>query len=118
MLWLLLPSPYSKIIIAIQTRCFSCRQSPSIIIFHIEVKKPDDCDSGIGHHFEIHVILGSLTKGVFEKCTSTGSEVLFILKQASMLPNLYSYVSLLFTLICSNIWAKPPSKTEKKPTSG
>ena len=100
-----------------QTWCFSCRQSSSIIIFDIEVKKPDDCDSGIGHHFEIQVMLGSLSKSVFEQCTLTESEVISILKHLDATKFVFLRV---FTIIDTDLlknWGKITIQNWKKTTS-
>ena len=62
------------------------------------------------------VLLGSLSKGqrkgVFERRTSTGSEVIFNLKHLDATKFVFSSVFTIIETICSKIWAKPPPKNE------
>ena len=62
--------------------------------------------------------LGSLSKGVFERRTSNGSEVSLILKRLEATKFVFLSVFTIKETICQNNWAKSPSKNEKKTTSG
>ena len=62
--------------------------------------------------------LGSLSKGVFERRTSNGSEVSLILKRLEATKFVFLSVFTIKETIYQNNWAKPPSKNEKKTTSG
>ena len=58
--------------------------------------------------------LGSLSKGRhFERRTSNGSEVSFILKRLEATKFVFLSVFTIKETICQNNWAKPPSKNEK-----
>ena len=63
----------------------------------------------------LKVLLGSLSKGVFERRTSTGSEVFSLL---TCLDDI-KFVFLSFFTVIEAIWlkicAKPPSKNQKRP---
>ena len=59
--------------------------------------------------------LGSLSKGVFERRTSTGSEVFFILKHLDAPKFVFLSVLTIIETSCPKRWAKPPSKNEKRP---
>ena len=68
-------------------------------------------------------ILGSLSYGIFERGTSTGSrstgsEVFFILKHLDAPKFVFLSVWTIIETICPKIWAKPPSKNEETTTSG
>ena len=58
--------------------------------------------------------LGSLSKGVFERRTSNGSEVSLILKRLEATKFVFLRVFTIKETICQNNWAKPPSKNEKR----
>ena len=60
-------------------------------------------------------ILGSLSKGVFERRTSTGSEVFFILKHLDAPKFVFLSVLTIIETSCPKRWAKPLSKNEKRP---
>ena len=57
--------------------------------------------------------LGNLSKGVFERRTSTGSEVFFILKHLDASKFVFLSVFIIIETICPKIWAKLPSKNEE-----
>ena len=59
--------------------------------------------------------LGSLSKGVFERRTSTGSEVFFILKHLDAPKFVFLSVLTIIETSCPKRWAKPLSKNEKRP---
>ena len=59
--------------------------------------------------------LGSLSNGVFERRTSTGSEVFFILKHLDAPKFVFLSVLTIIETSCPKKWAKPLSKNEKKP---
>ena len=56
--------------------------------------------------------LESLSRGVFEWCASTGSEVFFILKHRDAAKFVFVSVFTIIEMInfCQNMWAKPPFK--------
>ena len=56
----------------------------------------------------------SLSKGVFERRTSTGSEVFFILKHLDAPKFVFLSVLTIIETSCPKKWAKPLSKNEKK----
>ena len=56
-----------------------------------------------------------LKQGIFERCTSTGSEVFSILKHSDATKFVFLSVFTIIETICQKIWAKPPSKNEKRP---
>ena len=60
-------------------------------------------------------IIGSLSNGVFERRTSTGSEVFFILKHLDAPKFVFLSVLTIIETSCPKKWAKPLSKNEKKP---
>ena len=60
-------------------------------------------------------IIGSLSKGVFERRTSTGSEVFFILKHLDAPKFVFLSVLTIIETSCPKRWAKPLSKNEKRP---
>ena len=57
----------------------------------------------------------NLSKGVFERRTSTGSEVFFILKHLDAPKFVFLSVLTIIETSCPKRWAKPPSKNEKRP---
>ena len=57
----------------------------------------------------------SLSKGVFERRTSTGSEVFFILKHLDAPKFVFLSVLTIIETSCPKRWAKPLSKNEKRP---
>ena len=57
---------------------------------------------------------GSLSKGVFERRTSTGSEVFFIFKPLDATKFVFPSVFTIIETICPKLCAKTPSKNEKK----
>ena len=59
--------------------------------------------------------IGSLSNGVFERRTSTGSEVFFILKHLDAPKFVFLSVLTIIETSCPKKWAKPLSKNEKKP---
>ena len=59
--------------------------------------------------------LGSLSKGVFERRTSTGSVVFFILKYIDATKFVFRSLCLIIETICPQIWPKIPRKNEKSP---
>ena len=59
--------------------------------------------------------LVSLSKGVFERRTSTGSEVFFILKHLDAPKFVFLSVLTIIETSCPKRWAKPLSKNEKRP---
>ena len=59
--------------------------------------------------------IGSLSKGVFERRTSTGSEVFFILKHLDAPKFVFLSVLTIIETSCPKRWAKPLSKNEKRP---
>ena len=59
--------------------------------------------------------LKSLRKGVFERRTSTGSDVFFILEQLDATKFVVLSVFTITETSCPNIWVKPPPKNEKRP---
>ena len=61
------------------------------------------------------MILGSLSKGVFELCTSTRSEIFFILKYIDNTKLVFLSLFLSIETICPKIWAKIQLKNEKSP---
>ena len=63
----------------------------------------------------MHQSIGSLSKGVFERRTSTGSEVFFILKHLDAPKFVFLSVLTIIETSCPKRWAKPPSKNEKRP---
>ena len=63
----------------------------------------------------MHQSIGSLSKGVFERRTSTGSEVFFILKHLDAPKSVFLSVLTIIETSCPKRWAKPPSKNEKRP---
>ena len=73
-------------------------------------------------HFEFTVMdgytVGSLSNGVLERRTSTGSEVFFILKHLDAPKFVFLSVLTIIETSCPKKWAKPLSKNEKKTTSG
>ena len=62
-----------------------------------------------------HKVLGSLSKGVFERHTSNVSEVSLILKRLEATKFVFLSVFTIKETICQNNWAKPPSTNEKRP---
>ena len=60
-------------------------------------------------------IVGSLRNGVFERRTSTGSDVFFILKHLDATKFVFLSVFTIIETICPKICVKPPSKNEKRP---
>ena len=60
-------------------------------------------------------IVGSLSKGVFDGRTSTGSEVVFILKHLYAPKFVFLSVLTIIETSCPKRWAKPLSKNEKRP---
>ena len=65
--------------------------------------------------FHPQVTIGSLSNGVFERHTSTGSEVFFILKHLDAPKFVFLSVLTIIETSCPKKWAKPLSKNEKKP---
>ena len=63
----------------------------------------------------MHQSIGSLSKGVFERRTSTGSEVFFILKHLDAPKFVFLSVLTIIETSCPKRWAKPLSKNEKRP---
>ena len=61
------------------------------------------------------LLLGSLSKGVFERRTSTGSVVFFILKYIDATKFVFLSLCLIIETICPQIWPKIPRKNEKSP---
>ena len=61
------------------------------------------------------MILGSLSKGVFELRTSTRSEIFFILKYIDNTKIVFLSLFLIVETICPEIWAKIKLKNEKSP---
>ena len=61
---------------------------------------------------EGHMILGSLSKGVFELRTSTRSEIFFILKYIDNTKIVFLSLFLIIETICPNIWSKLQLKNE------
>ena len=61
------------------------------------------------------MILGSLSKGVFELRTSTGSEIFFILKYIDNTKLVLLSLFLIIETISPKIWAKIQLKNEKSP---
>ena len=59
--------------------------------------------------------VGSLSNGVLERRTSTGSEVFFILKHLDAPKFVFLSVLTIIETSCPKKWAKPLSKNEKKP---
>ena len=59
--------------------------------------------------------IGSLSNGVFERRTSTGSEVFFILKHLDAPKFVFLRVLTIIETSCPKKWAKPLSKNENKP---
>ena len=59
--------------------------------------------------------LRSLSNSVFERRTSTGSEVFFILKHLDAPKFVFLSVLTIIETSCPKKWAKPLSKNEKKP---
>ena len=59
--------------------------------------------------------LGSLSNGVLERRTSTGSEVFFNLKHLDAPKFVFLSVLTIIETSCPKKWAKPLSKNEKKP---
>ena len=68
-----------------------------------------------------HVLKGAarkrelISKGVFERRTSTGSEVFFILKHLDAPKFVFLSVLTIIETSCPKRWAKPLSKNEKRP---
>ena len=60
-------------------------------------------------------LLGSLSKGVFERRTSTGSEVVFILKHLYAPKFVFLSVLTIIETSYPKRWAKPLSKNETRP---
>ena len=60
-------------------------------------------------------LLGSLSKGVFERRTSTGSEVFSLLTCLDDIKFVFLSFFTVIEAICLKICAKPPSKNEKRP---
>ena len=56
----------------------------------------------------------SFNKGVFERCTSTGRELFFILNRLDTAKFVFLSVFTITETICPKSWAKPLSKIEKK----
>ena len=61
------------------------------------------------------LLLGSLSKGVFERRTSTGSVVFFILKYIDATKFVFLSLCLIIETICPQIWPIIPRKNEKSP---
>ena len=61
------------------------------------------------------LLLGSLSKGVLERRTSTGSVVFFILKYIDATKFVFLSLCLIIETICPQIWPKIPRKNEKSP---
>ena len=61
------------------------------------------------------MILGSLSKGVFELRTSTRSEIFFMLKYIDNTKIVFLSLFLIIETICPNIWSKLQLKNEKSP---
>ena len=59
--------------------------------------------------------IGSLSKGVFERRTSTGGEVSFILKHLDAPKFVFLSVLAIIETSCPKRWAKPLSKNGKRP---
>ena len=71
------------------------RQSSAIKIYQRAFKNVVN-----GHHWKHHWILGSLSKGVFERRTSTGSEIFFILKHLDATRFAFLSVFTIIEMIC------------------
>ena len=61
------------------------------------------------------MILGSLSKGVFELLTSTGSDIFSILKYIDNTKIVFLSLFLIIEMICPKIWVKIQLKNEKSP---
>ena len=61
------------------------------------------------------LLLGNLSKGVFERRTSTGSVVFFILKYIDATKFVFLSLCLIIETICPQIWPIIPRKNEKSP---
>ena len=60
-------------------------------------------------------LIGSLSKGVFERRMSTGSEVFFVYKHLDAPKFVFLSVLTIIETSCPKVWAKPLSKNEKRP---
>ena len=63
----------------------------------------------------VYVSLGSLSSNVFERRTSTGSEVFSLLTCLDDIKFVFLSFFTVIEAIWLKIWAKPPSKNEKRP---
>ena len=85
-------------------------------IFPILLRQNRNCLDGVDYQVVPSFFsIGSLSKGVFARRTSTGSEVFFILKHLDAPKFVFLSVLTIIETSCPKRWAKPLSKNEKRP---